>query len=487
VEPLHTAILLVFAAVLLLLSALATRLSGRVGVPSLLFFLLLGTTVRLLPGHLLNPPGSRLSFEIGTVALVLILFDGGLNITAAAARSVAGPTLALAVPGTVISALLVALVGWLTGLAWSVALLVGAIVSSTDAAAVFAALRGGHTRLRERVSLVLELESALNDPMAVILTVAATDVCLGQVASPLGIVAGTVWQVLAGSLIGLTLGLLGRRLLARAALPATGLYPVLTVSIALGSYGLATLIDGSGFFAVAVAACTLGSGPLPYRPGLLRVHDALAWLSQIVMFVILGLTVTPAELVAQAGRGALLAVALAVFARPLAVFLCLAPFRFHWRERLFIALNGLRGAVPIVLATYPMIRGVPNAAALFDLVFVMVAFNSIIPGAVTGPLSRWLDLRESAPPAPPAGIEMISRNDYDGAFVSYYISRASAVAGAEIQEIPLPESSVMTLIVRGRHVIAPRGGTRLQAGDHAYLFVTGADRPLVDLLFGAEE
>jgi cell volume regulation protein A len=261
----------------------------------------------------------------------------------------------------------------------------------------------------------------------------------------------------------------------------------MTAAIAIASFGAATLAHGSGFLAVVVTAVVLTSGNLPYRAGVQRVHDAVAWLAQIAMFFILGLLVRPQDLLAHAGRGAILAVGLALVARPMAVLLCLAPFRFAWRERIFIAVTGLRGAVPIVLATYPIIRGVPGSEELLELVFVMVAFNSLVPGAVVKPLASWLGVRRPGPPVAPAGIEMVSRADFDGAFISFYVSRASAVAGATVADVPIPESSVVTLIVRGHEVVPPRGATVFTPGDHVYLFVKAEDRAFVSLLFGEED
>lgn len=486
-EPQHTAALLAFVAVLLVLCALATKLSGHSGVPSLLFFLALGALVRALPWLVVAVPGPRLSFQIGTVALILILFDGGLNIPIQSARTVLGPALALGLAGTVVTALLTSGLGILAGLPPSTAMLVGAVVSSTDAAAVFAALRGSQLQLRERVGLTIELESALNDPAAFILTIAATAAVLSHSVSASRVLGAFVVQLGVGAAVGLGAGLCGSLLLRRLVLPVTSLYPVLTVALALGAFGLATITDGSGFLAVAVAAMVVSSRHVPYRSGLLRVHGALAWLAQIAMFLLLGLSVRPANLVAHLAQGGLLALGLAVVARPVAVGLCLIPFRYAWRERIFIAITGLRGAVPIVLATYPMIRRVDGAGDLFDLVFAIVGFNSLVPGALVKHLAKALGLQRHGPPPPPTGIEIVSRAEHDGEFVSYYISPFSAVAGALVQELPLPETCLLTLIVRGHEVVAPRGATRIAAGDHVLVFTKASDKALMDLLFGYVE
>jgi cell volume regulation protein A len=487
VEPAGTALFLLGTSALLVLAATATRLSNRFGVPSLLFFLMLGWLARFQHAWILPAPNVALCFRLGTAALVLILFDGGLNTSVRAARSVLAPSLSLAVVGTLLTALLAAAAGLLLGLPKPIALLIGAVTSSTDAAAVFAALRSSQSRLRERVGLTLELESGLNDPMAVLLTLGTTEAFLGDGQFSWRVGWMLLEQLAIGSLVGYVAGQAGRRLLSHAHLPVAGLYPVLSVAVAFGAFGLATLLEGSGFLAVYLAAMRLGSGRLPYRASLLRVHDALAWIAQITMFLVLGLSVTSSRLPGQLGRGALLALALGLVARPIAVLISLAPFRYSWRERLFIAATGLRGAVPIVLILFPLLRGLPGAQGLFELVFVIVVCNSVLPGAAVGVLSRRLGLQRELPPPAPAGLEMVSHAEYDGEFVSYFISRASAVEGASVRDLPLPETCLVTLIVRGHDILAPRGDTRILSGDHVYVFTKTADRSLADLLFGYVE
>ncbi len=486
-EPRTTALELVALAALLTLAALATRLSGRFGVPSLLFFLLLGMLARAQPWAPLPPPDFRLVFRAGAMALALILFDGGLNTSLRPARSVLGPSLLLATVGVVVTAAIVAVAAALGGLGWPTALLLGAAVSSTDAAAVFSVLRATGARLHEKVGLTLELEGGLNDPMAVLLTFSLADALAGGRLT-VGTAALTlVLQLGVGALVGVGAGYGGRFALQHARLPSTGLYPVLTLALAFGAFGVATLARGSGFLAVYLTGALLGAGRLPLRANLRRVHDALAWVAQITMFLLLGLSIRPAALPHALLLGSLLAAVLALVARPLAVLLCLAPFRYRPKERLFVAFVGLRGAVPIVLATYPLIRHIAGAQALFELVFAMVVVNSVVPGALAGRLAQALGLHERRPPPAPAGLEMISLQDYDGDFVSYYVGEASAVAGAEIQELPLPAGCAVTLVVRGRELVPPRGDTRLEVGDHVYLFTKAADRTLVDLLFGLVE
>jgi cell volume regulation protein A len=373
------------------------------------------------------------------------------------------------------------------GLAWPEAALFGAIVSSTDAAAVFSVLRGARIQLRRRVAHVLELESGVNDPMAVILTLGFTEALVAHHAPSLALAPEIALQLGVGLLAGWLVGRGGRLLLPRARLAAGGLYPVLTLALAFVAFGAATLLHGSGFLAVYVAAVTLGNGPLPYRTGLVRVHDAMAWFSQVAMFLLLGLLANPARLWTIALPGLALALYLVFVARPAAVAPSLLPFRFAPREIAFLAWVGLRGAVPIILATYPVLSGVPGAERIFDLVFFVVVVSTLLQGTPIRWLARRLDMVAAGPPAPRAVLEIVSRDPLAGEVLSFYVEEASAVAGSAIADLPFPEGASVMLIVRGHELVPPRGPTILAPGDHVYVFTRPDERALVHLLFGREE
>jgi cell volume regulation protein A len=486
VEPNATGFLLAATGALLAVAALISPLSQRLGVPALLVVLLVGMAAGSEGPGGIPFADYHLAFRLGSIALVLILFDGGLGTPPGTFRRVLGRATLLATVGVCLTAALAAGIAVCLGLPAPLAVLVGAVVSSTDAAAVFAVLRGSHVRLRDRTGATLEVESGLNDPMAMLLTIAATEVVLGTEALGAHLVGSLVVQLGVGALGGVLFGLAGRAVLPRVRLPAAGLYPVLTVAVAFAAFGVPTAVGGSGFLAVYLAAMILGAGRLPYRAGIRRVHDALAWLAQLSMFLLLGLLVFPSRLRPLAGAGLSLGLGLAFVARPLAVLTTLLPFAAERRERAFVAWVGLRGAVPIVLATYPVLRGVPQAETLFHLVFFVVLVNSLLPGTAVGWLATRWGLAEPAPP-PPASVELVSLRDYPGDFVWYAVERASAVAGALVDELPLPAGSVLTLVLRGDRVIAPRGGTRLEDGDHVCVFVTPEDRAFLDLVFGRAE
>ena len=485
-EPAGIASLLALAGVLMALSVALSRAAGRVRLPVQLLLLALGVTAGAEGLGRIVSADYAFAYRIGTTALVLILFDGGLNTPASAFRAVLGPSAVLATVGVVLTAAMVGVGAHLLGIPWPTALLVGAVVSSTDAATVFAVLRSSRIELKRRLASTLELESGLNDPIAALLTVALTDVFSAPVA-PAVLARELVLQLVVGVVGGAALGRLGRVLVRLAPAGASGLAAVSSTAVALAAFGLPTLLHGSGFLAVYVAGAVLGAGTLPYRAGLLRVHDALAWLAQVLLFLMLGLLCFPSRLVAVAGVGVALTAILAFVARPVAVLLCLLPFRFPAREIAHAGWTGLRGAVPIVLATYPIMAGVPGAEGMFDLVFFVVVVSAIVPGATVRWVTRRLGVETKGPPPPPAMLEIVSREPLGGEVLSFYVSAASAVAGARLAELPLPVSSTVMLIVRGGQLVPPRGETTLEAGDHVWVVARSDARELVLLLFGAPD
>ena len=487
-EPATTAWVLLAVGLLMAVSVLFSRVSARFGVPVFLVFLGIGMLAGSEGIGGIYFDDYRLAFRLGTLGLALILFDGGLNTQLSTLRRTAAPAGVLATAGVVATAGLVALGARLLGLSWQEGMLVGAVVASTDAAAVFSVLRGSGLSLRRRVGTILELESGLNDPLAVLLTVSLTEsLAFGQGLSP-----HLLWQVpvqlAVGAGLGVVLGLGGRLLLRRVELYAGGLYATLTLAIALLAFALPTLLFGSGFLAVYVAGMVLGSGKLPYHSGLVRFHDGVAWLCQVGMFLILGLLVFPSRLGEVAWVGLGLGLSLALVARPLAVVGCLAPFRYPPRELLFLSWVGLRGAVPIILAAFPVMAGIEAAERLFHLVFFIVVVNALVPGGTVPWITRRLGLLEQdAPATPQAVLEIVSRRPLAGEIVSYTVWPALAVCGARVADIPFPEGSTLMLIVRGPELIAPRGDTELRSGDHVYLFCRPGDRPILQLLFGRQE
>lgn len=483
-EPIASALLLVAAGILLGASVLIGRFFDRWGVPAALLFLLLGVLAGSEGVGRIPFDDYELAYRLGTTALVLILFDGGLNTRVSSLRRAVAPASVLATVGVAITAALVALFARLIGLSWGEAVLLGAVVSSTDAAAVFAILRGGGIHLRDRLGSTIEFESGANDPMAVILTAAITFHLLGQQPVGWSLLWAVPIQLVLGVAMGFAIGYLGRVVLLRARLSTAGLFPALTLGLAFLAYGAATLINGSGFLAVYVAAIIIGNGPIPYANGLRRIHDAVAWVCQIGMFLMLGLLVFPSQLLPKFWVGLGIALFLAFVARPIAVAICLAPFRFGKKEAAFVGWVGLRGAVPIILATFPVLRGAPGAVEVFNIVFFVVLVNALLPGATVRRVARWLNLERDEPPTPNAAIEINSMQPLKGEVLRFFIDPTLAVSGATLSQIHFPEGAGAVLVVRGDELLAARGGTTLQPGDHVYVFCRPEDRPYMELLFG---
>lgn len=482
---LHTTeVALLALGVLLLVCVLLGGISSRSGVPVLVLFLGLGMLAGSEGiGHIAFDDYG-LSYEVGTVALVLILFDGGLRTPLALARSAVGPAVALATFGAAMTAGIVGAGAHLLGFAWTQALLLGAIVASTDAAAVFSVLRSGGIGLHERLGAVVELESGLNDPTGYLLTTAL--VSLAVTKQPVGpvLLLRMAAQLVIGLAVGVGFGMGARVLFSRIRLRVGALYPVLTISLAFVTYGVASLAHGSGFLAVYAAGVAIGNARLPRRSSLLRVHDFVAWAGQIVMFVALGLLVSPSRVIATAPTAIVLAVLLAFLARPLAVAVCLEPFGFRLREIVLIGWVGLRGAVPIVLAIIPVLGGIPGADLIFDMVFFVVLVSALVQGGTTRWLTRRLHLATEPPPHPAALVEIESSRAVDDEIVSFFIAPASAVCGARLADVPFPEGSFVMLIVRGETLVAPKGDTVLGERDHVFVFCPREELATVRLLFG---
>lgn len=486
-EPAHLALSLAILGALVVASVLLSRLSRRTGLPLLLLFLGVGMLAGSEGLGRIAFEDYTLTFRIGTVALALILFDGGLSTPLSMLRRYWMPAAVLSTAGVVITALLVALGAWALGLPTQLALLLGAVVSSTDAAAIFATLRGSKLHLKTRPSAVLQLESGLNDPVAVILTVALTSEAINSSGLHAGLALEVAQQLVVGLIGGLAIGFAGRWVIRHARVAAVGLYPVLTLGVALLAFGAPTLLAGSGFLAVYLAGMVIGDGDLPQRGGLFRVHDAIAWFAQITMFLLLGLLSFPSHLIQVWPIGLAVAAVLALVARPVAVTLCLAAFRYPWREVVYLSWMGLRGAVPIILATYLVMAGAPGAEQVFNIVFFVVVANALIPGTTVAWATRRLGMQGKATPEPPAILEINTSRPLNGEIVSFYIEPASSVAGLAIKAVDFPPGSAVMLIVRGRELVAPKGGTVLTLGDHVYIFCHREDRPYFNLLFGRVE
>jgi cell volume regulation protein A len=348
-------------------------------------------------------------------------------------------------------------------------------------------LRGAGVQLKRRVGVTLELESGLNDPVAVILTVALSRALVEPAAMGWALLAETVVQFLVGGVFGLAIGFGGREILKRTRVAAGGLYPVITLSLALVAFGAPTLLHGSGFLAVYVAGVIIGNGTLPFRSGILRVHNSIAWLGQVTMFLLLGLLVSPSHLADVRWTGLGIALVLAFLARPLVVWLCLAPFGFARKEIAYVGWVGLRGAVPIILAMFPVLSRVEGAQRLFDIVFFVVVVNAIIPGATVRWVTRWLGMGAATAPPAPASIDFNSSRVIGGDVLSVCVREDSAAADASVRDLKLPPSVAVMLLVRGVDPIPATATASLRPGDHVFVYCPPQHAPAVRRLFGDVE
>jgi potassium/hydrogen antiporter len=473
------------AAVLLLIGVTSSKFSSRVGVPVLILFLGLGMLAGSEGIGGIAFEDYRLAHAVGTLALVFILFDGGLSTSLASVRLAWRPALSLATVGVLVtSAATGAVASWLLGLPLLEGMLLGSIVGSTDAAAVFAVLRGRGLHLSPRVSATLEVESGSNDPMAVFLTVGLLEVLMGGLAPGWPMLGFFALQMGVGAAVGIGVGWGASHLVNRINLDAAGLYPILVAACGLFAFGLAASMGGSGFLAVYLAGIVLGNRRVVFHRGILLFHDGTAWLSQIGMFVVLGLVSFPNRLVDAARPGVLLALVLLLVARPLAVALSLLPFRFRAAELAFISWAGLRGAVPIVLATYPLLRGLPNAGLIFDVVFFAVVVSVLTQGLTLPWTARRLGLEVPQEVRAPVTLEITSLKHVDSDIVDYAVGPDSRAVGKPVRALALPEVAVVAMIARGGDVIPPRGSTQIEAGDHVFVVLRPEVRSVVDRIFG---
>lgn len=451
---------------ILLASVLASKVSDRFGVPSLLLFLALGVLAGSEGIGRIEFDDPALTQWVGIVALNLILFAGGLDTSWRDIRPVLWQGVSLASLGVVLTALGVGLAAsYLLGFSLLEGLLLGAIVSSTDAAAVFSILRSKSLGLKGNLRPLLELESGSNDPMAVFLTIGLTAWLTVPSFAPESLAISLLVQIALGVALGLAFGWLLAWLANHLQLGFDGLYPVMTLSAVFVAYSLTTLLGGNGFLAVYITGIAARHHDFIHRRSLIRFHDGLAWLMQIGMFITLGLLVFPSEIVPVIGTGLLIALALMFVARPLGVFISLAFTKLNLREKLFVSWVGLRGAVPIILATYPLIAGVEHADQIFNIVFFVVLSSALVQGASIPFMARWLGVDEVAIKKPVYPIEFNPVRGFTDELKEIPIPEDSTCAGKTIVELALPEKLLVILIARENEFFVPNGGTTLLAGD----------------------
>ena len=476
----HANHLILIGAALVAASVIVSAFATRAGTPLLLVFLVLG----MLAGE--DGPGGipfndvQLTYLIGSIALGIILFDGGMRTHAQTVRVGIGPGIALATLGVAVTTGIVALLAvWLLGFTWLQGLLLGAIVGSTDAAAVFSVLGARNLAIKRRVGATLEIESGCNDPMAVFLTIVLVQaIAAGQATLDWSLAGRLVAEFSIGGAAGLIGGYLMVSIINRLDL-AQALYPLLASSLALLVFSSTLALHGSGFLAIYIAGLVMGNRKLHSAQNILRVHDGLAWLAQIGMFLVLGLLATPRDLLQVAYPALLVAVVLIVVARPAAVLLCLTPFRFPWREQAFIAWMGLRGAVPIILGVFPLVAGLDNAWIYFNVAFFVVLVSLFVQGWTVAPAARLLQLEVPPASLPAERYDLGTQDHWDLELVRYDLADDSPALGVTLRDLPLPPQASLGGVLRDGKVEAPQTLSKLQAGDRVYVIASTGD---VDVL-----
>jgi cell volume regulation protein A len=477
----HDAELILVAGALLAAGIIGALLADRIRIPGLLLFLGLGMLAGSEGLGGIDFSDAELARTLGTIALILILFEGGLTAGWGEIRPVLGTAASLATVGTGVTAVVAGLAAmWIFDLSTLEGMLVGAAIAATDSAAIFAVLR--RSTLTKRLARSLEGESGMNDPVALLLVIGFIDWIQEPGYGLSDMIGQLVLKLALGAAIGLAVGRVATSALDRARLPTDGIYPVATIAIAALSFGLAEAAHGSGFLAVYLTALALGSARIPARRTIVAFHEGVGWVAQIGLFILLGLLVFPSALPDVALEGLALSAVLIFLARPLAAFLATLFAPLGLRERAMLGWAGLRGATPIWLATFPVVAGVGAGEQLFAIVFFVVVTSALIQGASFEPLATRLGLTTDEPALPRRLLESGRIRRMGGDVVSYRLKPGAVAAGHLVRELGLPREALVNVIVRDGHAIPPRGSTELREGDELHVLVRGELREEVEEL-----
>jgi cell volume regulation protein A len=459
------------AGALMAFALLASFLASRIRLPGLVLFLAIGMLVGSDALGLVEFGDYELARDLGLIALALILFEGGLAAGFGEIKPVLRTSLLLATVGTLMTAVVTGLAAaWLFDLTTLEGMLLGSIVASTDAAAVFAVLRG--SGLRRRLARTLEGEAGFNDPIAALLVIGFIDWIQKPDYGPLDMAGLLVVELGIGLAVGLAIGWLALQGFRRLDFEAPGLYPVASVTAAALSFGLADVAHGSGLLAVYLTGMVLGTARIPAKRSVVTFHGGLAWVAQLSMFLMLGLLVFPSQFGDVWLEGTALALVLALVARPFATFLTTIGSGFTLPERTMLGWAGLRGAIPVVFATFAVTEGVKDGVELFNIVFFAVLLSTVLQGISIEPVARLLGVTTSRPALPQPLAETGTIRALGAEVLEYPVASDDAAAGARIRDLGLPRDALVNVIVRGERALPPRGSTRIEAGDRLHIVVT---------------
>ncbi|WP_156290203.1 potassium/proton antiporter [Oceanobacillus salinisoli] len=473
--------LLFLVSIMLIIGVLATKFSSRLGLPALVLFLIAG----MLLNNFLFFKDVEMTQFIGTLALIIILFDGGTQTKWSNIRPVIGPSVSLATLGVLVTTFITGLAAmYILNFNLLEGMLLGAIVGSTDAAAVFSVL--GNKNFKKRLTATLEVESGSNDPMAVFLTIVLIDLIQIPDMSIWSAIGTFFLQMGLGLLIGLLLGKLTVLVINHIKLDISGLYPVLALGSAVFTYAVTDSLGGSGLLAVYVMAVFVGNSDLTYRFSILRFSEGFAWMMQIVMFTLLGLLVFPGDLVEVFWEGILIAIILMFVARPIAVFISLLWMKYRVNEKIFISWAGLKGAVPIVLATYPILAGLENSNLIFNTVFFVVFISALVQGGTLSWLAEKLKLTGDEDDSQ-ATIELINLGNTDSEIMKVTIHKHSPAIGKSLNNLPLPSNTLIIGINRSTKLLTPTGTSVIHNGDTVFVLSDKEKRRKAKIALVGEE
>ncbi|TXL62553.1 potassium/proton antiporter [Cerasibacillus terrae] len=465
-------IVLLFS-LLLIISVLVTKFSSRMGVPTLVLFILVGMVAGSDGLDIIYFDNAKLAQLIGVFALVIILFEGGLQTEWKNIKPIIKTSAILATLGVLITTTVVAVAAkYILGYSWLEGFLIGSIIGSTDAAAVFSVLK--EKNIKMKIKSTLEAESGSNDPMAMFLTISVIQLIIGEQDNIWSLIGNFFWQMGIGLILGYVIGKIGEKAINHINLNTSGLYPLFAISFSFLTYGITSLFDASGLLAVYIAGIVIGnSDELTYRYSIFSFNEGFSWMAQIVMFVILGLFVFPSNLFTfdNITKGLFISVILMFIARPVAVFTNLIKSKYSLKEKLFLSWAGLRGAVPVVLAIFPMLAGLENSQAIFDIVFFVVLTSTLIQGSTITYMAEKLGVDDPQATKPVHSLELISIGKTNVEMVEYHVTKRNKIIGKNLEEIPLTDNTLVNAIIREEDIITPGGQTVIKNNDILYILV----------------